>query len=259
MTKRTRPGSQQRAVGYLRQSTDGQRLDEQRDAISTWATAKGIAVVAWFDDLGISGDAPVAERPGLQSAIRALRPERAGILVSSKRDRISRDPLTTMLIERAARDEGAVLATVESTSTGNTRQDVFMRRILDASAEFELATIRDRTRAALAAKKSRGERTGGLPPYGWRTVGPRVPHPTIPGRFLPQRLEPNPDEAEVIATARQLRDQHGWSLRDITRELTELGKVSRVGKPFRLTQVARMLATPAADAHQAAPLSADGP
>jgi hypothetical protein len=34
-------------------------------------------------------------------------------------------------------------------------------------------------------------------------------------------------------------------MRDIARELTELGHVSRVGRPFGLTQVARMLQAPA--------------
>ena len=188
--------------------------------------------------------------------LAALRPHYAGLLVAAKRDRLSRDPIVLASVERAARNAGASVVSLDAPTTGTTPVDVFTRRILDASSEFELATIRGRTRVALQAKRARGERTGGLPPYGWRTAGPRVPHPTIPGRFLPQRLEPNPDEAAVIATARQLRDQHGWSLRDITRELTELGKVSRVGKPFNLTQVARMLTRASAET---APLNAGGP
>jgi len=252
--RRTRPGFSKIAVAYLRSSTDRQRLDAQRDAIAAWAIANGVRIAAWHEDFGSSGELPPAARPGLTAALASVTEHRTGLLVASKRDRVSRDATETALLERDLARLGADLVTADGAS-----RDRLTSGILDLVAEHELGIIRGRITAALEAKRQRGEKLGGAAPYGWQTAGPRVPHPSIPGRFLPQRLEPNPAEQQVIATARQLRDVHGWSLRDIVRELEELGNVSRAGKPFKLTQVARMLAAPPPAAHQTAPLNSGGP
>lgn len=51
--KRARKGDGSVAIGYLRVSTEDQRLgpEAQRDAIAAWAERAGIAVAAWFPTL----------------------------------------------------------------------------------------------------------------------------------------------------------------------------------------------------------------
>jgi hypothetical protein len=63
------------AVAYLRVSTDDQALgpEAQRAAIEAWAAARGVAVVAWFCDQGVSGAAAIDKRPALLDALAALR------------------------------------------------------------------------------------------------------------------------------------------------------------------------------------------
>jgi hypothetical protein len=70
------PGAPKRVVGYVRVSTDDQTLGPaaQRGALERWCRANGAELVATFDDVGVSGAAPLDERPGLVTALDALRP-----------------------------------------------------------------------------------------------------------------------------------------------------------------------------------------
>ena len=67
-----------------------------------------------------------------------------------------------------------------------------MRQIVDCFAEYERAIIRARRRAALAVKKARGERVGGIP------FGSRL---TSAGRTLAA----HPDKQRALALLRELR------------------------------------------------------
>jgi DNA invertase Pin-like site-specific DNA recombinase len=111
---------------------------------------------------------------------------------------------------------------------GDTPADAFMRTILDGAAAYERAIIRARTRAALAAKRARGERTGEIP-YGFHVAADGA------------TLERDDAEQAVLAAVRDLRGA-GLSQRAIVRELAARGFVSREARPFGQTQVARMLA-----------------
>src|SRR5262245_15133703 len=83
MTRRKKPlANPALAVAYLRCSTERQDLspDAQRAAITRWAAAHGVAVVAWHQDLGVSGGTPLEERPGLLGALESLRSSGAATL-----------------------------------------------------------------------------------------------------------------------------------------------------------------------------------
>lgn len=226
-TRRSRPGNPLTAVAYLRVSTEDQRLgpEAQRAAIEAWATREGVTVVAWHLDAGVSGGADLADRPALVAALGSLRAERAGVLVVAKRDRLARDVAVAATIERATATAGARVVSADGTANGDTPADAFMRAMLDGAAAYERALIRARTKAALAAKRAKGERAGNIP-YGY------VADET-------GRLSPNPAEQAVIAIVRELRAS-GLILRVIVAELAKRGLVSRAGKPLGLTQVARI-------------------
>lgn len=222
----TRTGNPKAAVAYVRVSTDEQRLgpDAQRAAIAEWAKREGVSVVAVFSDEGVSGGADLSDRPGLVAALAELRAARAGVLIVAKRDRLARDTFIAQTIERAAKACGAKVATADGVANGDGAADDFMRSMLDAVAQYERALIRARTKAALAAKRARGERAGAVP-YGYVAVD--------------GKLVENPAELAIIAIIRELRAA-GLSLRAIVAQLAQRGIVSRAGKPFALTQVARI-------------------
>jgi site-specific DNA recombinase len=93
-----------------------------------------------------------------------------------------------------------------------------MRIVIDGAAQYEHGLIRARTRAALAAKRARGERVGAVP-YGFALDRDGV------------RLFAAEREQAAIARARELR-AIGLSLRAVALRLAVEGHVSRMGRAF---------------------------
>ena len=225
----SKPSARPAAIGYIRVSTDDQALgpEAQRAALEAWAARNGVDLVAVFEDLGVSGGAPLDKRPGLLAAVDALAEHGAASLVVAKRDRLARDTMAAAMIERLADRAGARIVSADGVGDGDGPESLLMRRIVDAFAEYERALIRGRTRAALAAKKARGELAGKVP-FGCRVAAD--------GRTL----EADAGEAAVVDAVRELRAA-GLSIRGIAAELDRRGFRSRAGKALAPTQVARIL------------------
>lgn len=151
-----------KAIGLIRVSTDDQALglDAQRAAIMAWASASGHVIAEWFVEDGVGGATPIDKREGLLDAIAALQVHKAKTLVVARRDRLARDTLNSLLIERMVKDAGAVILAASGEGNGDSPEDALMRTILAGIATWERARIAMRTRAALAVLKSQGKRTG---------------------------------------------------------------------------------------------------
>lgn len=191
------------AIGYVRVSTtdqadSGAGLAAQRAAIETFAAKAGLTITAWHEDAGVSGAADLEDRPGLLAAIGELR--RGMTLVIGKRDRLARDTFVSLVIEKAVAKRGASIASADGLGNGDAPADVFMRSILDATGQFERGLIRQRTRAAMAAKRQAGELIGQVP-FGWDA--------TEDGRLIE-----NAAEQRVIVCILDCR-KAGMSLRQI--------------------------------------------
>jgi DNA invertase Pin-like site-specific DNA recombinase len=212
-----------RAVGYVRVSTSKQDLgpEAQRAAIARWAEREGVDVVAVYEDLGITGAADIGDRPGLVSALAALPAQKATVLVAAKLDRLSRDAYVMGSIDREAARARARVVTADGATDDELRRDF---DVLISAHERRL--IKQRTRAALAVKRARGERVGAVP-YGYKVAADGV------------HLEPEPKEQRVIARAREL-NVDGVSFAKIAARLTAEGYASRAGTPFLPMSVRRM-------------------
>ena len=228
---RTKPAPDPgRAIAYIRCSTSRQDLspDAQRAAIEAWAEREHVEVVAFHEDIGVSGGTEIDKRQGLLAATEALRSEGACILVVAKRDRLARDVLTSAVVERLCERTGARVASADGTGNGNSPEAQLMRNMVAAFAMYERALIRSRTKAALAVKKAKGERVGGIP-YGMRLASDGV------------HVEEDKVEQVVIALARELRED-GKSLRAIGRALLGSGHQPRKGKKWHVQVVKRIVA-----------------
>lgn len=232
-TRRAPTGDPRRAVAYLRASKDEQKLspEAQRAAVETWAAREGVQVASWHVDQGVCSVDPIEERPSLMAALVALREQGAGLLVVAKRDRLARDVVLSAMVERAATQSGARVVSAAGEGNGESPADAFMRTVIDGAAQYERALIRQRTKAALAAKRARGERVGSVP------LGCRV---ALDG----QALEPDPAEQAVLARVRELR-REGVSLRAILARLNAEGTPARGGR-WHLTSLARLVRREAA-------------
>jgi len=231
-SKRVKAGSPTVAVAYIRVSTDEQRLgpEAQRASIEAWARTSGVTVAAWCVDAGVSGAAAPGERPALTGALAALTSNGAGLLVVAKRDRLARDVVLAAMIERAAVSSGARVVSAAGEGNGEGPADAFMRTVIDGAAQYERALIRARTKAALGAKRAKGEKTGGDAPYGFALGADGV------------HLEPVDAEQRTIARAHALAAE-GRSLRAVASALAAEGRFSRTNRPFAAMQIARMLAS----------------
>lgn len=221
-----------RAYGYLRVSTDGQAdsglgLDAQRTAIAAAAARHELALADAFTDAGISGALELAERPGLFAAVNALK--RGDTLIVAKRDRLGRDVIAVAMIERlVARKRARILSAAGEGTEGTDAAAQLQRRIIDAFAEYERLIIGQRTKAALTAKRERGERAGNVP-YGFRL--------NADGR----RLDADAAEQRVIALLRELAAA-GFTLRQVAAELNRQGFRTRRGSAWRHQYVANLAA-----------------
>lgn len=229
MGKRVKPGSPLIAVAYIRVSKDDQKLgpEAQRASIEAWARSQGGQVAAFHVDQGVSSVTPIDQRPALVAALGSLREYGAGVLAVARRDRIARDPALTAAVERAVAMAGAVVLSAAGEGNGSTPADEFMRGVIDSASRYERALIRARTKGALAAKSAKGERISRHAPYGFALAMDGV------------HLAPVASEQTTIARARQLAE--GRSLRAVAAQLAAEGHVSRAGRAFCASAVAKFL------------------
>ena len=206
------------ALIYTRVSTDeqaesGAGLHAQFDACRVFVQQQGWVLAGMFADEGVSGTADLEKRTGLMAAIDALG--KGDVLLVSKRDRLGREVVLVKMIERlVAKRKASILAL--NGAVGDSPEAQFMNGILDLSSAYEVALIRARTKAALQAKKARGERMGKLP-YGFTVAEDGV------------QVIPCPHEQTVLQRMARLR-QEGYSLRQVAGLLNAASRFNRHGR-----------------------------
>lgn len=218
---------QHRAVAYVRVSTEDQRQGPkaQRDAIERFAAREDLEIVSWHVDHGVSGAAPLDERPALGEALLGLRP--GYVLLVAKRDRLSRDMAATVAIDAAVRKSRARILSADGFANDDTPENEFMRNIQASVAVYERQLIRSRTKAALQAKKARGERVG-VVPFGFKLAKDGV------------HIANDTRESAVVDRVLELRAE-GLGVRRIARACSKERLMSRGKKPLQETQVQRIL------------------
>jgi DNA invertase Pin-like site-specific DNA recombinase len=215
------------AWGYVRYSTAKQgenSAERQCQALERWAKRTGVELVAVAYDPAVSRTTDHGERPGLTAALDGLHGSGAA-LVAETVSRFAGDGYILETIRRQLGKSGARLATADETGNADLDED---RQDFEAMfSKREIKQIRARTKGALAVKKMRGERVGGIP-YGKRLAADGV------------HLETDDAEQAVIARAKALSDT-GLSVRAIATALAAEGIVGRTCNALSHTQVHRFL------------------
>lgn len=141
-------------VSSSEQGRSGLGLEAQRDAIERFAAAEGFVIVASFTEVETGkGHDALERRPQLAAALAAARRHGKGCLVAvAKLDRLSRN------VEFIARLMNREIPFVVAELGLNVPP--FMLHVFAAQAQEERRLISERTRAALAAAKTRGVRLG---------------------------------------------------------------------------------------------------
>lgn len=217
-------GEMTRYISYIRVSTEkqgrsGLGLEAQRERITAFLRAHGGDVLAEYCDVESGA---VDDRPQLDAAILHARKEKATILVA-KLDRLSRDVhfitgLQKRGVDFVVAEFGPEIPTM-------------MLQFLAVIAEEERRMISARTKAALAAKKARGEKVGSPNFDEIRKLGPKALKTKALKRTKPLRI-----------LAADLRAA-GMTIDGIAREMERRGVLtSRGNTTWSSTQVARLLA-----------------
>lgn len=152
-----------RVIGYVRVSTgeqaeSGAGMEAQRRAIRAAAEQRGWTLTAIFEDAGLSASS--LDRLGLADALATLETgkpaDRPSGLMVAKLDRLSRSLVDFAgLMARSHRKGWAIVALDLQVDT-STPGGEMMAHVLATYAQFERRMIGQRTKDALAIKKSQG-------------------------------------------------------------------------------------------------------
>ena len=149
-------------LGYVRVSRVNEREgpsfqspDEQREKVTQWARLAGVEIVAWHEDLDVSGAA--AKRPGLDAVLAALEAGEAEGVAVSKLDRLSRLGVADALklVERI-NGSGAKIAAVDLGIDPTTPFGEFGLTLMLALAHMERRRLTEAWQAAKANAIARG-------------------------------------------------------------------------------------------------------
>jgi site-specific DNA recombinase len=222
----------QRAVIYARVSTDKQAehgisLDMQIARCLEYVEAQGFDLLDTVIDAGLSAKT-IEHRPGLTRILDMVNRKSIDHVVCFKLDRSFRNTIEGLQTVAFMARKGVSLHVVDEQATvkADSADEEFMLTLKMGLAQRERKLVAERTKAALARKREKGEFCGGEPPYGYRSVE--------------GNLIPDTEEQRVIRKIRSLRNQ-GYSLRRIVTCLENDGHMNRRGKLFTKTAVERIL------------------
>ena len=153
-------GKPKRAALYVRVSTDGQTVDNQRLALEAVCEQRGWQVVQVYADNGISGAKGRKQRPGLDALLKDASRGRFNVVLAWALDRLGRSLLD--LLDTLSELETVSVALVlhqQAIDTTTAAGRMFFQ-VTGAFAEFERAMIRSRVKAGLERAKARGVRLG---------------------------------------------------------------------------------------------------
>jgi DNA invertase Pin-like site-specific DNA recombinase len=145
---------------YLRVSTTGQTVANQKRELDAVAKRQGWRVVAVFKDQGVSGAKGRDDRPGLASLLQGVARRDFDLVAAWSVDRLGRSllDLVSMLGEMHAKKIGLYLHQQGLDTTTPAGKAMF--QMMGVFAEFERAMIRERVNAGLARARAEGKTLG---------------------------------------------------------------------------------------------------
>jgi site-specific DNA recombinase len=217
-----------KAVAYLRCSTQKQAealsIEVQRDRIDQYCKLKNIEVIDTIVDEGISGGVN-ASREGFVRLLGRIEENGIEAVVLYSLERLSRDMLTLLALERFLDEYDIELHTVEGQVSVDSPDGFLSFAMRAFLGEMERRQVKYRTKRAMEHKKAAGQVVGSVP-YGYRRDG--------------DNLIEVPEEQAVIKLANR-HYQKGMSLAEVVRRVHKAGHRTRSGRPFRAQQILRLL------------------
>src|SRR5690242_6301150 len=154
--------SAMRAAIYLRVSTDGQTVENQRRELLAVAKRHGWEIAGEFIDRGIGGAKGRDRRPGLDRLLKGVARREFDIVAAWSVDRLGRSLQHLVGLLGDLHAKGVDLYLHQQGLDTSTPSGRAMFGMLGVFAEFERALIQERVRAGLARARMQGK-VGGRP------------------------------------------------------------------------------------------------
>jgi site-specific DNA recombinase len=163
-------GSQPERVGlYMRVSSEEQKTKEsiatQDGFLEEYCKLYGHEVVGVYKDEAISGTVPVRERPSGRRLLEDAKAGKFDTVLVYKLDRIGRSLLVVVDAHDRLGERGVALRSATEPIDTSTPAGRLIFQMLASFAEFERATITERSRDGLQRAFKNGRQTGRIP-YG---------------------------------------------------------------------------------------------
>ena len=218
-----------KAIGYVRVSTDkqvreGVSVENQVERIREFCERDNLDLVDIIRDEGISGGKN-RTRPGFVKLLETIETDEIDAVVLYSLERLSRDMLTILSLERYLDQFDVTLYTVEGkidTSTIDGWMSFSMKAFM---GEMERRQVKSRTKKAMEHMKKNGRVVGDIP-FGFKREG--------------DLLVEIPEEQSIITRVNEMYSQ-GKNLSSITKKLNEDGITTRNGNGWDTTQVRRLI------------------
>ena len=209
-------------VSTAQQGRSGLGLEAQRETVMRFLNGGNHQVVSEYTEVESGGK---NDRPELLKAIRDTRLKDARLIVA-KLDRLSRDLGFITTLQKAG------IRFIVAEMPDATELTI---HIYSAMAQHERKLISERTKAALAAAKARGQKLGN--PCLQR--GEQIPGSGAPPYANDARIAKADTFAQDMAQV--IKSMGGGSLRDIAKALNDAGYRTARRKEWQATSVKRVL------------------
>src|SRR5918992_5150788 len=161
----------ERVALYLRVSSEEQRdretIELQRDFLEQYCNLHELEVTDVYEDNGVSGTIPVRERPEGSRLLEDAKGGGFGAVLVYRLDRLGRSLLVIVDAHDRLEEAGVAMRSgTEPIDTSNPSGRLIFQ-MLASFAEFERASIRERTQAGLHRALRNGKFSGRIP-YGYR-------------------------------------------------------------------------------------------
>ena len=152
-----------RAAFYLRVSTGGQTVENQRQELAKAAEQRGWTIVELYSDNGFSGAKGRDKRPAFDRMCKDAMAGKFNIVAAWSVDRLGRSVLHLAQFVEDLRAAGVGLFLLKQGLDSETPTGRAMLGMCSVFAELEREIIRERIHAGLARARSQGKTLGRRP------------------------------------------------------------------------------------------------
>ena len=222
---------------YIRYSDhkqdDGFSVEYQIAEIEEFMYKHGLELQKHHIDQAISGT-KVAGREAFFELVHDVKEGLVDVIVVYKLNRIFRNAYESQKYRKLFKKHGVKLMSVTQQIDEDTSAGRLMTNVLSDIDQYQSETISDHVKSSMREMARQGYFTGGTVPFGYTLE--------IIENGKKPRKKYKPDETES-AVVRKLFELYadGYSLRYLQNYLTDNGHLTRQGKQFGITTIARML------------------